>query len=115
MRKRDPDRQIDRHTYTSTHKRRVDIEIKTETKAERHTDKGKGERERLREREILTNPICGIFFQRISNEDEIFQTRKFTEVIELSPLSDVVVSDVQHLQLGQTPNRLQAINLGPMS
>ena len=53
----------------------------------------------------------GIFFQRVSNEDQIFEARKLSEVIKLPPLSDVVVRDVEHLQLGQTSYRLQPINL----
>ena len=53
----------------------------------------------------------GIFFQRVSNEHKIFETWKLTKVVKLSPLSNVVVRDVEHLQLGQTSYRLQPINL----
>ena len=53
----------------------------------------------------------GIFFQRVSIEDEIFEARKLSEVIKLPPLSDVVVRDVEHLQLREAPDRLQAVDL----
>ena len=53
----------------------------------------------------------GIFFQRVSNEDQIFEARKLSEVIKLPPLSDVVVRDVEHLQLREAPDRLQAVDL----
>ena len=51
-----------------------------------------------------THPPRGVFLQRVPDEDEVFKARELTEVVKLSPLSDVVVRDVQHLQLGQTPD-----------